>query len=191
VSAETGSDAAGEAPIRRLNWGCGGYPHRGWINSDKGDYPGVDIVCDILEGLPLENDSIDYAASTHALPEIAYPELVPAVRELYRVLKPRGVLRLCLPDLDKGIQAYLNGDREYFLVPDEDAQTIGGKFVTQIIWYGYSRTLFTYDFTEELLLKAGFSSVVRCAFEETKSPFPEIIHLDSREHESLFVEGTK
>jgi hypothetical protein len=85
----------------------------------------------------------------------------------------------------------VENDREYFLVPDEDASTIGGKFVTQLLWYGWSKTLFTHDFTEELLRRAGYRSIVACAFRETKSRFPGIVELDSRERESFFVEAVK
>jgi predicted SAM-dependent methyltransferase len=176
---------------RRLNWGCGGYPQQGWINSDVGNYAGVDIICDIREGLPLETGSIDYAVSIHALPEIPYPDLLRTLEELRRVLKPEGTLRLGLPDLDRAIAAYLNGDPTYFLIPDEDARTLGGKLVVQMIWYGYSRSVFTNDFVEELLLKAGFARVARCAYRQTASPFAEIVELDNREQESLFVEAVK
>jgi predicted SAM-dependent methyltransferase len=178
--------------IRRLNWGCGGLTRAGWINSDRADFKGIDMVADILEGLPIESNSIDYAVSIHALPEIAYPDLVPTLEELWRVLKAGGVLRLELPDFEKAIRAYVAGDTEYFhLIPDEDSKTIGGKLVTQMIWYGWSRTLFTHDFTEELLLKAGFSRVNRCSYLQTASPFLEIVELDSRERESLYIEGIK
>lgn len=183
--------AAGEATVRRLNWGCGKHPRPGWINSDTADWFGVDYVVDILEGLPIESDSIDYTVSIHALPEIHYDDLLPALYELRRVLKPGGTLRLCLPDIDKGISAYQRGDRDYFLVPDEDAKSIAAKFVVQTIWYGHTRTPFNHDFIEELLLKAGFAHVHRCAFEQTASPFPEIVTLDNRERESLFVEAVK
>src|SRR5262245_61773402 len=114
--------------IRRLNWGCGSWTPKGWINSDIKQGPGVSLSCDILKGLPLESDSIDYAVSIHALPEMTYPNLVPVLQELRRVLKPGSVIRLALPDLDRGIAAYQRGDREYFLVPDEDAKSIGAKF---------------------------------------------------------------
>jgi predicted SAM-dependent methyltransferase len=114
-----------------------------------------------------------------------------ALRELRRVLKPGGVLRLGLPDLDRGIKAYLENDRDYFLVPDEDAKSLGAKLVTQLIWYGYSRTLFTHEFIEEMLLKAGFSRVERCAYRQTSGPHPEIVDLDNREPESLYVEAYK
>jgi len=56
--------------IKRLNWGCGRRGEPGWINSDRKTGRGIDISCDILAGLPLEADSIDYAVSIHALVEI-------------------------------------------------------------------------------------------------------------------------
>jgi hypothetical protein len=76
-------------------------------------------------------------------------------------------------------------------VPDEDARSIGAKFVTQMIWYGYSRTLFVYEFVEELLEKAGFTRIERSAYKQTSSPFADIVEIDNRELESLFVEAFK
>lgn len=177
--------------VRRLNWGCGTDPSPGWINSDRKDGPGIDLSCDILQGLPLESDTIDYAVSIHALPEVPLEHLTPALTELRRVLRPGGVLRLALPDLTMGVRAYLDGDRDYFLVPDEDARSLGGKLVTQLLWYGYTRSLFTADFAEELLRRAGFLDIMHCGFRKTKSPFAEIVELDNRERESLFVEAVK
>jgi SAM-dependent methyltransferase len=179
------------ATVRRLNWGCGTEPSAGWINSDQKQAPGVDLTCDILDGLPLEDDSIDYAVSIHALPELPLDRLVPALRELRRVLRPGGVLRLALPDLERGFRAYVEGERDYFLVPDDAARSLGGKLVTQLLWFGYARSLFTADFIEELLQKAGFDEIVHCRFMETSSGFAEIVELDNRERESLFVEAFK
>ena len=176
---------------KRLNWGCGPRPEAGWVNSDRKEGPGIDLSCDIRDGLPVESDAFDYAVSVHALPELTYPDLVPALRELRRVLKPGGVLRLVLPDLDKGIRAYQANDRDYFLIPDHEAETIGAKLILQLLWYGYSRTLFTHDFIEEMLIKAGFGAVARCRFRETGTHHREIVDLDNREQESLFVEATK
>ena len=180
-----------EQAVRRLNWGCGAAGEPGWINSDIKEGPGIDIPCDIRNGLPLDSDSIEYAVSIHALPELTFPDLVPALTELHRVLKASGVLRLSLPDLLRGIEAYERSDRSYFLIPDQDAQTMGGKLALQLTWYGYSRSLFTPDFAEELLLKAGFRTVRHVSYRETSSPFSEIIELDNREAESLFIEATK
>lgn len=176
--------------MKRLNWGCGDHLAPGWINSDVKEQPGVDLVADIRFGLPLESNSIDYAVGVHVLPEFPYPELVPTLEELRRVLKPGGTLRLALPDLRRGIDAYLREDDDYFKVPADEVASRGGRFVVQMLWYGYSRSLFTADFACELLERAGFRDVRECSFGATASGIPGIVELDNREDESLFVEGT-
>lgn len=177
--------------MRRLNWGCGEHVAPGWVNSDVKDGPGIDLVADIRDGLPLADECIDYAVSIHALPEFAYPELDSVLRELRRVLVPGGVLRLALPDLSKGIDAYQRGDMDYFKVDPGEVKTPGGRFIVHMLWYGYSRTLFTTDFATELLVKAGFVDVCECPFQETASPFEEIVDLDNRPLESLFIEARR
>jgi predicted SAM-dependent methyltransferase len=180
-----------EAGLSRLNWGCGTDPEPGWINSDIKEAPGIDLSADILQGLPLEKDSVDYAVSIHALPELRYPDQVPALMELRRVLAPGGVLRLVLPDLDRAIRAYQADERDYFLIPDSDAREISSKMIVQLLWYGYSKTLFTFDFISELLERAGFREIHRCSYQQTASHFEEIVSLDNRPEESLFVEARK
>jgi hypothetical protein len=51
--------------------------------------------------------------------------------------------------------------------------------------------LFTADFSVELLEKAGYVNVAVCQAHRTASKFPEIVELDNRESESLYVEATK
>jgi SAM-dependent methyltransferase len=177
--------------VRRLNWGCGRHPEPGWINSDRKAAPGIDMSCDIREGLPLADASIDYAVSIHALPEVPYPDLLPVLRELQRVLKPGGVLRLGLPNLERALDAYRRGDRSWFLIPDEEMSSLGGKLVAQLVWYGYTRTVFVPEFADELLRRAGFAQVHHVDSGETASPFPEIVALDDRPLESFFVEAVR
>jgi hypothetical protein len=123
------------------------------------------------------------------LQDLAYQEILPALRELRRVLRAGGVLRLGLPDLDRALDAYRRGDARYFYVPDADAASLGGKLVTQIVWYGSVRTPFTFDFAVEQLARAGFARSARCPFRVTGSEYAEIVTLDNRERESLFVEA--
>lgn len=175
----------------RLNWGCGPVRRPGWVNSDLEPGEGVDVPCDIRAGLPMPDDTFDCVVSIHVLEQLPVLELDGALRELRRVLKCGGIIRLAVPDLDRAIAAYRDGDARYFYVPDQDAASLGGKLSVQMTWYGSSRSLFTYDFLEELLGRAGFRDIRRCAFRETASGDPTIVELDNRPRESLFVEAIK
>ncbi len=182
---------APESAPTRLNWGCGSHVASGWINSDIKDDAGIDLVADIRRGLPLADDSIDYAVSVHALPELPYPELAPTLAELRRALKPGGVLRLVLPDFDRAIDAYRGGQADYFTVPADEVRSPGGRLIVHALWLGYTRTLFTLDFAEELLASAGFERVRACEYGRTTGPFGRIVELDNRPDESFYVEARK
>lgn len=176
---------------RRLHWGCGPLTPYGWTNSDIAALPGVEVVADILRGLPLADGAFDYAVSIHALPEIAFRDQAAALAELRRVLRPGGVLRLGLPDMDKAIAAYIDKDPDYFLIPDDHATSLAGKLIVQLTWYGTSRCMFTASFATELLTRAGFREITPCRFRQTASEFPGIVELDDRELESFFIEARK
>ncbi len=173
--------------IKRLNWGCGDVRPTDWINADLRDGEGIDISGSILDGLPLKDGSVDYISSQHALQQLLVYDIIEALKELRRVLKPGGVLRMCLPDLDKAIAAYNKGDSEYFLCWDWDSMS--GNFITFIMDFNYTRTPLTFEFAEELLSKAGFAEIHRVMYRQTTSRFPEIIELDSRPTESFYVEA--
>ena len=91
--------------------------------------------------------------------------------------------------MDRAIDAYRSGQDAYFCAHDWD--TIDGNFVTHIVWYSDTRTLFTYPFAHELLRKAGFDYVRRVAYRVTAGDDPEIVELDGRERESFCVEAFK
>jgi SAM-dependent methyltransferase len=174
-----------------MNIGCGPCCTPGWLNADRHPGEGIDLECDIRRGVPLPEETFDYIVGMHLLQDLPYPDILPALKELRRLLKPDGVLRLGLPDLDKALEAYLRRDHRYFYVPDSDAVDLGAKLITQIIWYGSVRTPMTYGFVQELIVRAGFREARRCPFGETRGPYRDIVALDNRERESLFVEAVR
>ena len=173
----------------RLHLGCGPFAVPNWINVDRLALPGVQAVADVCGGLPFAAGTFDEAVAIHVLQDLPWGDIPPALRELRRVLRPGGVLRLGLPDLDRAIDAYRRGDYRHFDVPDGDARSIGAKLVTQIVWYGSVRTPFTIDYAAEVLQGAGFREVTSCAFRQSRHGEPALAALDNRPRESLFVEA--
>ncbi|MDB5922601.1 MAG: putative methyltransferase [Betaproteobacteria bacterium] len=179
-----------ESPaITKLNLGCGPKIAQGWLNCDIKMAPGVDLRMDLRTGVPLRTASVECIAGIHILQDLSWQLIGPALRELHRVLRPGCPLRLAVPDLDKAIRAYLDGDSSYFYVPDRDARNVSAKLVTQIVWYGSVRTPLTFGFLDEWLRAAGFVDIERQTFRE--SVWPGLAMLDNRERESLFVEARK
>lgn len=184
------SDAPGASAPRGLQLGCGPFAAPGLWNADRRGLPGVDLVCDALR-LPLASASLPFVVAIHVLQDLSYLDVIPALRELCRVLRPGGWLRLGLPDLERAIDAYRAGDAGYFHVSDCDAASLGGKLVAQAVWYGAVRTPFTYDCIAELLARAGFVAIERRGFGESGSGALALARLDNRERESLFVEARR
>lgn len=73
-----------------------GYYHpQEYIGIDRVKLPGVDIICDITQGLPLGNETVDESICIHVLEHI--PNLEFIMREIHRVLKPGGMLKIWVP----------------------------------------------------------------------------------------------
>ncbi len=176
--------------IRRLNWGCAGSPARGWMNGDVAVSPGLDVIGDLREGLPLPDASLDYIVTVNAFTQVPHGQLEEALSELKRLLRTDGVLRLEVPDLERSVRAYLEGDVSYFPVPDDQAHSLGAKLILHLTGADSRRSLYTFDALEEVMLRSGFRRIARCQFGETASEFAGITELDDRD-ESLFVEGIR
>ena len=50
------------------------------------------------------------------------------------MLKPGGVLRLVLPDLQKGDRGLRQGNDDYFLVDESEVRSRGGRFIVHLLW---------------------------------------------------------
>lgn len=74
----------------RLNLGCG-YDHQeGYVNIDVREEVKPDLVCDIAEVIPLEDNSVDEVRAFHILEHIPIGKTIQAVTEIWRILKPEG-----------------------------------------------------------------------------------------------------
>jgi predicted SAM-dependent methyltransferase len=90
-----------------VNVGCGSRLHPAWINLDVyRSAPGV-TVHDIRKGLPFADGSVDVCYHSHVLEHLTPAAGRDLIGECYRVLRPGGVLRVVVPDLERIARSYL------------------------------------------------------------------------------------
>lgn len=91
----------------RLNVGCGPNAKPGWVNIDLGH--GADLVMDVCEGLPFDDDSCDLIYSEHFLEHLLNPdESAPFLEECRRVLEADGRIEIGVPDARYVVESCLN-----------------------------------------------------------------------------------
>ena len=82
--------------MKKLNLCCGAnfLPIvDGWLNCDR------DV--DITKPLPFANDIIDFILIEHGLEHITPMDGLRFLMEAHRILRPDGVLRVCVPELQR------------------------------------------------------------------------------------------
>ena len=179
-----------------VHLGCGPKYLQGFINIDANLFNKIDLWLDVRNGLPFPSNSVDSIYSTHMFEHFYPDELNLLLQECLRVLKPRGGIRLIVPNLESAIQAYSQSQSAWF----DDSfprhfDSLGGRFSNFIFCDGQHRTAFDFTHLEEVLRKAGFREVERSA--EGKSRLydgnvPAYEPGDSRElPHSLYVEAFK
>lgn len=103
--------AAGSQRVK-IDLGCGASKPEGYFGVDWQARPGVDLVWDILIGLPFPDDYADEIRAHHSLEHIADPVWV--MSEIWRVLKPGGKLDAVVPSTE-GQGAFAHpGHRSYW-----------------------------------------------------------------------------
>ncbi len=137
---------------------------------------------DLSYGLPFTDGVVDFVYSSHLIEHLFRKDAARLFKEIYRVLKPGGVVRISVPDLEYAVALYQSGDKEkmlasYFFVEDDNSY--------------YARHKFMYDFKmlAEALHRESFQDIRRCNFREGR--VPDLAILDNRPDESLFIEAIK
>ncbi len=91
-----------------LNLGCGNRYHPAWINIDIAPQGPEVIQNDLCRGIPLSDASCDVVYHAAVLEHLRRPDAEAFLADCYRVLKPGGIIRIGVPDLEKICQLYLS-----------------------------------------------------------------------------------
>ena len=92
---------------QRLNIGCGSQFDPRWTNLDLVSTDDRVIQADITAGLPFDSEAFDFVYHSHVLEHLTPDQAVQLVQECWRVLRPGGVLRIVVPDLETICRLYL------------------------------------------------------------------------------------
>lgn len=92
-----------------LNVGCGSRFYRGepWVNLDVAPVDASVMPWNVSAGFPMEADTFDVVYLSQVLEHFPEKDGSRLAAECYRVLKPGGILRVVVPDLEGICREYL------------------------------------------------------------------------------------
>lgn len=191
----------------KLHIGAGYRSIEGWLNTDFNYTENSDVYfLDATKPFPFTNSQFEYVYSEHMIEHISRDGALSMLREIYRVLKPGGYLRLVTPDLNF-VSSLL-----YTNSPDATwyAQEFYEKFKTfetrchaestinRIVYSWGHQHLYTFNSLSELLDIAGFKKTKKETVRNSEHDIfknieqhPQIVGLRFNTLESLCIEAQK
>ena len=127
--------------------------------------------------LPYPSDTVEAIFSSHVLEHLFMDEVENLITEMYRVLKPGGVCRIVVPDLEKIIALYDPEDPREFL---KDMFEISSRGAVK----NQHHCGFTGQFLKKMAAEAGFSI---CSVEKYQTgKCTDLDKLDNRSESLIF-----
>ncbi len=143
-----------------------------------GGYPRTVQYGDILKGLPVRPNSVDLLYCSHVLEHLTAGEARMALEHVYDYLKPGGIFRLVLPDMEVLAREYLNSDSpdavHHFFMRltwlGEDAPRRSSWKSTLKQWMSRGRHLWMWDYKalSQELETVGFKDIRRAKIGDSK-----------------------
>ena len=148
----------------KVNLACGLFTKPGWISVDCSRTSKADLYWDLLQRLPFSDNNCAYIFCEHFLEHLSYPiEVHKFLADCYRILEDGGTLRLILPDVERVIKAYAEGDVEFLKKAAPQSNSLIEEL--NLIFHGnpLGEHHYAYDFSSisELLKGVGFRQVLK------------------------------
>lgn len=184
--------------VNKINLCCGIQKIPGFLGIDFCGLP--DLRLDLSKhDLPFGDNSLETVVCVSAINYFTKIRGQELVNEVYRVLKPGGVARFSVQDMESIAQRYIQKDESFFFQKLSDGrerfegETLGDKFAAW--FYGYvingvsCQYFYDYDSLAFLFKNAGFSIVDRKEY--MVSRIDEIAMIDNRQDQMFFLEAVK
>jgi predicted SAM-dependent methyltransferase len=187
-----------------LQLGCGGDHIIGFLNTDYFLNPEADVGIDMRFPLRFPDNTWKGVYAHHSVEHIDYPDAYRLFREIRRVLRPGGVFRMIVPDLEVFLRCYASTDQRkraeiFSIIPPNHMQELSFiKTPLEMIDYifrdnKFNRHLSTWDWetAQFRLTESGFSRVVRQKVNVSLDPMLAGHDKKHWEKHSLYVEAVK
>jgi predicted SAM-dependent methyltransferase len=174
----------------RLHLGCGTVRLDGWVNIDIDGNP--DLVLDLRFGLPFPDASVDLVHTEHMLEHLTLADGRVLLDDACRVLRPGGVMRIGVPDLEAIVRRYSAPDwRDQSWIVDGGFDWVDTPVALLNVAFRGWEHRYLYDEAELRfrLLQSGFAAVERVAWGQSATP--ELRGLETRAETDLIVEATR
>jgi len=89
-----------------IHFGCGNQILDGFVNTDVFGNQKAQSGIDLRHPLPVESNTFEGAYAHHVVEHLFYEDAHRFFGECFRILKPKGILRIVVPDLGKFLSAY-------------------------------------------------------------------------------------
>lgn len=132
----------------------------GWVNVDANLITAkIDVWSDLRGKLPFRDDSVDVFYSHHVIEHLPDGRLPFHFQEMYRCLKPGGVIRIGGPHGDEAIRNFLDEKYDWFGDFPDKHESMGGRLVNFLLCGGEHFTILTKSYLMELLSASGFHQI--------------------------------
>lgn len=176
-----------------LNLGSGprGIDDAHWVNVDGFLDRNVHFLLDFSRPLPFPDESFDGVFCEHVLEHFSIEDGQRLAREICRILRPGGCLRIVVPDAELILRRYFDAPVE-MVAKRGDGDQSPMEVVNSYFRQRYEHQ-FLYDWAtmERMLLGAGFARIFRVTSGQGQFCASIVLDDNKYEWESLYVEVLK
>ena len=179
----------------RVNVACGPHVLPGFLNLDLFPCQADVVGWDCRRALPISDTSAIGIRAEHFIEHLEPREELPAfLKDCKRALRPGGILRIIVPDAERYLRAYCQGDLDGFrelAVPDPFPEDLPTRMdVINHVFHQWHEHRWGYDYETltHRLEQAGFKRYERMAYKKSSD---SLLGQDLEHHApySLYVEA--